>query len=649
MKEGRYKMKKKQVKSKGELELMSDKQVVGRGKTCTRILEISITPPARDAEKKHLPLNVSLVLDHSGSMQGDKLHFVKKAAAHVIDLLEEKDRAGVVIYDDQVKMIFSPANMTDESKQQAKTAIQAIACGGSTFLSGGWLKGCELVATGIGSTTINRTLLLTDGLANVGVVDIDELATQSRELFRRGVSTSCFGAGLGYDEHLLEAMANSGGGNFHFLETMNAIPLVFEREFKDLVDIALREVEISAQLPEGVTASVLAGWPIEVKNGLLKIFAGSLYSRRTQRFYLKLNFKKGIAGCEIVFSFTARGKDGGGDDHEAVEPIAFKLVPASEEASTPADQSLMERFAEVEMAEQANEALKRERAGDRAGSARMIRSSIADNQAYMPDAAKGKFEYLANMMSEGMDETSRKRHHREEYDLKRGRVAERDYELQLVDGHLFTRIEGQSVLLDTGIPVSLGKLPEFYFLNEVHALSQGYLGVTLETLEELVGAPIDVLLGTDILKKYYLTLDLQGNRVTFSSRPIFQPMHQVPMTTLIGAPIASFSVGGLEQQMFVDTGAKLSYVDQTIAANHSPLGKESDFYPGIGEFETDVFNIPFQLGPMQFQLRCGVLPKILETALFVTGKRGIVGSELYEKCMVCLAFPEQMIHLDRIR
>jgi hypothetical protein len=95
--------------------------------------------------------------------------------------------------------------------------------------------------------------------------------------------------------------------------------------------------------------------------------------------------------------------------------------------------------------------------------------------------------------------------------------------------------------------------------------------------------------------------------------------------------------------MFVDTGARLSYVDEKIAANYAPIGKESDFYPGIGEFETDVYEIPFQQGEMGFQLRCGVLPKILETALFVTGKRGIVGSELFEKGMVCLAFPEQAI------
>jgi len=61
----------------------------------------------------------------------------------------------------------------------------------------------------------------------------------------------------------------------------------------------------------------------------------------------------------------------------------------------------------------------------------------------------------------------------------------------------------------------------------------------------------------------------------------------------MGAPVASFSVDGLDQQRFVDTGARLSCVEKMIAADYSPIGKESDFYPGIGEFETVVFEIPF--------------------------------------------------------
>ena len=183
-------MKKNQPKIKGELDLQADKKVVSRSKPCTRILEISVTALGKKANKKRSLLNISIVLDRSGSMAGEKLHFVKQAAAHVIDLLDEEDRASVISYDDRIETIVPPGNLTDIYKKQAKTSIQTIESGSTTYLSGGWLRGCELVAEGAGSSTINRVLLLTDGLANVGVTNPLELVTQSRELFSRGVSTS---------------------------------------------------------------------------------------------------------------------------------------------------------------------------------------------------------------------------------------------------------------------------------------------------------------------------------------------------------------------------------------------------------------------------------------------------------------------------
>jgi Ca-activated chloride channel family protein len=638
-------MKKNKAEKKVELEMQADKQVIARDKTCTRILEINITPPVNDDNKDRAPLNLSLVVDRSGSMEGEKLHYVKQAAAHVVDLLDEGDRASITIYDDKVKTIFPSELMTKENKRKAKAQIQEVVTGASTFLFGGWLEGCENVAKGMTEGTVNRTLLLTDGLANVGITSASELATHARELYRRGVATSCFGAGAGYDEHLLESMSNNGGGNFHFLETLNAIPLVFEREFKELISISLRDVEVSIQLPKWVTADVSAGFHAEKVKDSINIAPGSLYSGKKQAIYLKLHFEKDIEAKEMLLPISVRGKGDGNQIVEEKQTITFKVVSSKEEDKAEDDRALMERFALVDMADRTNDALKLEKAGDRAGAARKVRTSMELYQREMSPVMNLKYATMADEMGVGLNEMDRKRYHQEEYANKRGRDNERDFLLTLVNGHLVARINEQSVLIDTGIPISLGNPSGWHFLNEIHQLSQDYMGVTLQYLSKMVGTPIDIVLGADILKKHHVIIDLAKNSVSFSTRALFHSVNSIKMETLLGTPIATLTVSGKECQMFVDTGAKLSYVDHGTALKFTPIGKEGDFYPGIGEFETDVFEIPFQLGVLKFNLRCGVLPPLLEKTLMVTGKCGIVGTELYQKYMVDLAFPEGTIYL----
>ena len=221
----------------------------------------------------------------------------------------------------------------------------------------------------------------------------------------------------------------------------------------------------------------------------------------------------------------------------------------------------------------------------------------------------------------------------------------RDYMLKMVNGHLIASIEGRSVLIDTGVPISISNEMEWHFLHEVRSLSQDYMGVTMDYLNTMVGARIDVLMGMDILKNYHITLNLKAHRINFSSRKLVNSNVAIPMTLFMGVPSAFFTIMGNDYQMFVDTGAKLSYVDQKVASKYTPVGREKDFYPSLGEFEPDVYEIPFRFGDSDFKLRCGVLPTLLEKTMLLTGNAGIIGTELYENLVVDLAFPENTIHI----
>lgn len=634
--------KEKSISTSFQVDMTQDKSVIIQNETTTRIIEIKITPPLSNPDKNRPPLNLSLVLDHSGSMEGEKLHFVKLAAGHVLDLLNENDHGSVVVFDNQVEIVIPAQNMSSEHRALAKEQINKVHPGGSTFLSGGWLKGCEQVAIGATQKTVNRTLLLTDGLANVGIKDESELAKQCKELFSRGISTSCFGVGNGYDEHLLEGMSNNGGGNFHFLETINAIPLVFEREFDELLTTSLKDTEIIAIIPTGVEVEPTAGWPIEKDGTQISVRVGSLYSGQSKSIYFKLKFVN-IQDNSVAIPIAIHGKAMDETIVESVHSLVFKAVSSEEENAQEHDTSLMERFAVVDMADKANEAMKMERRGDRRGASSLLKSSLKINSPFMSNPMENKYEYLSGELSAGISIDNRKRYHREEYENKRGKMMTRDYYLKIVNGHLIAQIEGKSVLIDTGIPITIGSEPKWHFLNEVFTLSTDYMGVTCEYVTKMVGTQVDILMGCDILQRYFVLFDEIRKSIHFSVSPFMTSGLPVCMADFMGVPSIECTLDEKTQQMFLDTGAKLSYVSQKIATLNNSIGKEHDFYPGLGEFETDVYEIPMVIGTTKVILRCGVLPPALDITLLVTGKVGIIGSDLFCNRRIEIAFPRNLL------
>ncbi len=196
-------------------------------------------------------LNLSLVIDRSGSMAGAPLHHALKAAESVVDQLEPSDTLSVVVYDDAVDTPVSPqpvANKTD-----LKTAIRRVRAGGITNLSGGWLKGCEYVKTHLDPQRINRVLLLTDGHANMGIQDPNILTATSGQKAEEGITTTTLGFGQGFNEDLLIGMARAASGNFYFIQSIDEATEVFSIELDTLRAVVGQNLVVTLELAAGVS------------------------------------------------------------------------------------------------------------------------------------------------------------------------------------------------------------------------------------------------------------------------------------------------------------------------------------------------------------------------------------------------------------
>jgi Ca-activated chloride channel family protein len=207
----------------GRLTVKQDRRLIRARWHSARFVVAHVTAPEVESGTERQPVNLAFVIDRSGSMAGRPIGLAMQAVEEAIRRLKASDRFSVVVYDDEVDTIVPGVFATKEAKAQAIGRLASVGARGATDLSGGWLRGCQLVATELMELGVNRTLLLTDGLANRGMTTLEELEHHAAELRKRGVSTSTFGVGDRFNEELLQAMAQAGGGQFYDIATPEQI------------------------------------------------------------------------------------------------------------------------------------------------------------------------------------------------------------------------------------------------------------------------------------------------------------------------------------------------------------------------------------------------------------------------------------------
>ncbi|MFO0822576.1 MAG: VWA domain-containing protein [Gemmataceae bacterium] len=231
---------------------------------------LKIMPPLPEVQVQRPPLNLGLVLDRSGSMSSArKLDYAREAAIFAVQQLLPTDRVSIVIFDDKVQTLVT--NTLAEDKNRLVSAIQGILPGGSTALHGGWREGAKQVGGHPIPGGMNRVLLLSDGLANVGESNPDAIATDVHRMSKEGVSTTTLGLGDDYNEDLLEAMANSGDGNYYYVENSNQLPAIFQSELQGLMATIGNAVTLQVETASGVTVADVLNDLDKTPDGKLKL------------------------------------------------------------------------------------------------------------------------------------------------------------------------------------------------------------------------------------------------------------------------------------------------------------------------------------------------------------------------------------------
>lgn len=273
------------------------------GRTQSVFLKIGLVGGAAFARTERPGANVSIVLDRSGSMSGEKLAKAKEAAVLALDMLDERDVLSVVAYSDTVSVLVPSTRVVN--RQEIRARIERIFAGGSTALFAGVSKGADEVAKYLERSRVNRVILLSDGLANVGPDSPMALGNLGAALKQSGISVSTIGLGLGYNEDLMVALAQRSDGNHAFVENSADLERIFRYEFDDILSVVARDVEIEITCGDGVRPVRLLGRGGDIAGGKIYSTIGQLYGRQEKYLLVELEVPPRADGSALSLAEVA--------------------------------------------------------------------------------------------------------------------------------------------------------------------------------------------------------------------------------------------------------------------------------------------------------------------------------------------------------
>lgn len=203
------------------------------------------------------PLNICLVIDRSGSMEGEPLDYVKRACGYVVDLLSSEDVLSIVTFEETVEVLMPPRHVVNTDL--VKEHINRIVPGNTTNLYDGLALGAQQVLSTPEQGLVTRLVVFSDGDPTAGIKDFGALVQHVAEIKKRGITCTFLGFGYDYNEELLSGMAKRSGGNYYFISRPELIPEVFREEMSKLFTIAARNVELQLKISRWVNLRQIYG------------------------------------------------------------------------------------------------------------------------------------------------------------------------------------------------------------------------------------------------------------------------------------------------------------------------------------------------------------------------------------------------------
>lgn len=259
-----------------------------QGRTTERYLAITVTAPEGQGEATRRPVDLGVVMDTSGSMAAQgKIDQARRAAKILAQQMGPGDVYSLTTFNDVPTVVIPAAPVRDAGA--ISLALDRIYEGGGTNLFGGMERGAAEVKRSAEAGTSARVVILSDGIANTGVVDDEALVRYAASLAGEGVAVSTIGLGLEFNEDLLARMADVGGGSYHFVDRASELQGVFSDELDRVATVIAHSTNLEIRLADGVTPIEVIGWDARpVGSDGWNVYLGDMYAGQTKKIIARV-------------------------------------------------------------------------------------------------------------------------------------------------------------------------------------------------------------------------------------------------------------------------------------------------------------------------------------------------------------------------
>ncbi len=296
----------------------------------TALIRVTLLAP-----ESHLPdgkrnnkVNLAIVLDKSGSMSGrNKMREARNAAITALQMLRQGDVFSVITYDSSARVIIPATAVTANNRAMAIKHIQNISPSGSTALFGGVSLGANEIRKNSKENFVNRVILLSDGLANIGPSSPVELGRFGASLIKENISVSTIGVGINYNEDLMTALSQNSDGNFYYVENSSELPRIFSKELGSALKVAAKSIKLKIICPEGVRPQGILGHQCRISGNTIEMNFNQVYGGHEKSLILQVEVPPKTAGSQTNIAKVEVNYQGleGEYKHQVVDTVTAKF------------------------------------------------------------------------------------------------------------------------------------------------------------------------------------------------------------------------------------------------------------------------------------------------------------------------------------